>query len=295
MKDTVNILICGVGGQGILLASDVLVDIASEAGLDVKKSEVHGMSQRGGSVVSHVRFGKKVYSPLIRKEEADFIFSFERMETLRYVDFLRKDGVVVVNDQRINPTYTNLTDAYYPTGIERYFEGRAGSVIILPAITIAQELGNPRAANVVMLGVLSRFLEFPEELWRRSIERNVPKKYVELNLNGFRKGREFDYQLEFLPSDSGEVPPVSLKQEAKPPAELRPPLSLPARSGRLRASSSLRRPCRVGRSLLPGRRMKRRSEPRSTHALKGSPRPSSSGMSTQSKGKRRSSEGRRRS
>ena len=227
MKDTVNILICGVGGQGILLASNVLVDIALEAGLDVKKSEVHGMSQRGGSVVSHVRFGKKVYSPLIRKEEADFIFSFERMETLRYVDFLRKDGVVVVNDQRINPTYTNLTDAYYPTGIERYFEGRAGSVIILPAITIAQELGNPRAANVVMLGVLSRFLEFPEELWRRSIERNVPKKYVELNLNGFRKGREFDYQLEFLPSDSGEVPPVSLKQEAKPPAELRPPLSLP--------------------------------------------------------------------
>ncbi len=214
MNDNVSILICGVGGQGILLASDVLVDVAFEAGLDVKKSEVHGMSQRGGSVVSHVRFGEKVYSPLIRTGEADFLFSFERMETLRYIEYLRPGGLAIVNDQRVNPTYVSLKEAFYPSEIGQYFEGRVrpGGVILVPAIKIAQELGNVRAANVVMLGVLSKFLEFPEELWLRSVEKNVPKKYISVNLHAFRAGRNYKYDVSKPPIE--ELSHVPVNQQA---------------------------------------------------------------------------------
>jgi len=187
---TTNILICGVGGQGILLASEILSEAAMESGYDVKKSEVHGMAQRGGSVVSHIRYGEKIYSPLIRKGEADFIFSFERMETLRYLDYLKADGAIIVNDQKISPTVVNIKEAYYPEDVEELCRHRAKEVLFIPAIRIAEELGNIRTVNVIMLGALSRYLNLDESLWLKCIERRVPKKYLEVNIQAFKRGRE---------------------------------------------------------------------------------------------------------
>jgi indolepyruvate ferredoxin oxidoreductase beta subunit len=189
MKNT-NILICGVGGQGILLAGEIISEVAMESGYDVKKSEVHGMAQRGGSVVSHVRYGEKIYSPLIRKGEADFIFSFERMETLRYLDYLRKDGTIIVNDQRISPTVVNIKEAYYPENVEGVCRDRAELVLFIPAIKIAEELGNIKIVNVVMLGALSRYINFDHSVWLKGIEQRTPKKYLQMNIKAFERGKE---------------------------------------------------------------------------------------------------------
>ncbi len=188
--NTTNILICGVGGQGILLAGEILSEAAMESGYDVKKSEVHGMAQRGGSVVSHVRYGEKIYSPLIPKGDANYLFSFERMETLRYLDYLKSDGAIIVNDQKISPTVVNIKEAYYPENVEELCRQRVDDVLFIPAIRIAEELGNIRTVNVIMLGALSRYLNLEETIWLKCIERGVPKKYRDVNILAFERGRQ---------------------------------------------------------------------------------------------------------
>ncbi len=190
MKAVTSVIISGVGGQGILLAGEVLSTAAMEAGFDVKKSEVHGMAQRGGSVVAHVRFGEKVYSPLVKTGEADFILAFERLEALRYLPLLRPGGKVVVNDQRIVPLTVTFGAGSYPENVEEVLSSHAGQVALIPALEIAQELGNTNVVNLVMMGALSRFLPFPNEVWERTLELRVPKKFLELNRKAFARGME---------------------------------------------------------------------------------------------------------
>uniref|UniRef100_A0A7V3RH00 Indolepyruvate oxidoreductase subunit beta n=1 Tax=candidate division WOR-3 bacterium TaxID=2052148 RepID=A0A7V3RH00_UNCW3 len=185
-----NIIICGVGGQGILLSSDILCSAAFCAGYDVKKSEIHGMAQRGGSVISHVRFGKKVYSPLIEEGKADFILAFEKLEALRYAYFLKKNGIFIVNDLQLPPMSVLTGEREYPENITGILS-KIGTVDVIPAQEIALNLGNVRIANVVLLGSLARYLNFPLEVWYTAIKENVKQKYLDLNLHGFEKGRKF--------------------------------------------------------------------------------------------------------
>lgn len=187
MSDRVtNVFICGVGGQGILLASEILATVALERGLDVKKSEVHGMAQRGGSVVSHVRFGRKVYSPVIAEGEADVLVSFEKMEALRWIHYLRKDGKLVVNAQEIIPSGLDS----YPAGIEGEIRERVLDAVFVDALGLAREAGNARAVNTVMLGAFAGFLEFTRDEWKDAIETSVPEKTIDENIAGFELGRK---------------------------------------------------------------------------------------------------------
>ena len=183
---TTNVFIAGVGGQGILLASEILSDMALAKGLDVKKSEVHGMAQRGGSVVSHVRFGEKVYSPVIAEREADVLVSFEKMEALRWVHYVSAEGTVVVNDQEIVPSGMER----YPDSIDEELASRAPGAHMLDALTLANEAGHARAVNTVMLGAFSNYLDFTEDEWRSAIEKRVPPKTVDINLKAFELGRK---------------------------------------------------------------------------------------------------------
>ena len=162
---TKNVMIVGVGGQGSLLASKLLGYLLLNEGYDVKVSEVHGMSQRGGSVVTYVRFGEKVYSPVIDKGEADFIVSFEKLEAARYVEYLKKGGRIVVNTQEIDPMPVITGAASYP------------------------EAGSAKAVNLVLMGILSRYFDIPEEKWISAIEKCVPEKFVEMNKRAFALGR----------------------------------------------------------------------------------------------------------
>lgn len=184
-----NVLVVGVGGQGVLVASEVLAAAALLSGLDVKKSEVHGMAQRGGSVVSHVRFGWTVHSPLVEKGEADFLVSFERLETLRYLDYLRRSSWVVMNDQKVLPLPVSSGKAQYPGGIERIVRGAGLRLKSVDGPGLAERAGNRRAVNSVVLGVLSRLLPFPEELWKDALQGHVPERHLAANLNAFRLGR----------------------------------------------------------------------------------------------------------
>jgi indolepyruvate ferredoxin oxidoreductase beta subunit len=186
MKGTKDVFISGVGGQGILLASEILSDVALAHGLDVKKSEVHGMAQRGGSVVSHVRFGEKVYSPVIAEGEADLLVSFEKMEALRWVHYVSPEGTVIVNDQEIVPSGLEQ----YPDGVDEGLSDRAPRALLIDALRLANEAGHPRAVNTVMLGAFSNYLDFSEEEWRAAIERRVPPKTVDINIRAFELGRE---------------------------------------------------------------------------------------------------------
>ena len=186
MPDRVtNVLICGVGGQGILLASEILSEAALATGLDVKKSEVHGMAQRGGAVVSHVRFGSEVHSPVIADGEADLLVSFEKMEALRWLHALRPEGSLIVNTQEIVPS--GLDE--YPPGIDDELRSRAPGLLVVDALALAREAGNVRAVNTVMLGAFSGLLEFGEDDWRKAIEKHVPPKTAEVNLRAFGLGR----------------------------------------------------------------------------------------------------------
>ncbi|TYP00326.1 indolepyruvate ferredoxin oxidoreductase beta subunit [Geothermobacter ehrlichii] len=190
MVETItNIYLVGVGGQGILLASEILSEALMLAGHDVKKAEVHGMAQRGGSVVSHVRFGSRVYSPIIPEGEGDILFGFELLETYRHLHFLRPDGRVIVNDLRILPPGVNLGLQEYPDAIaERISEAFADTTIV-DAASLATKAGSERAANTVLLGALSRRLELDEAIWRQAITHMVPEKFRELNLRAFELGR----------------------------------------------------------------------------------------------------------
>ncbi len=184
-----NILLTGVGGQGVLLASQILAETALAAGYDVKKAEVHGMAQRGGSVVSHVRFGEEVFSPLISKHEADFLVAFEPLEALRHLAYLRPGGTIIMNNQRILPQSVRIGEAVYPANIDRLCRRVAERVITVEAARVAEELGNRRAANVLVLGLLSTFLPLPDDAWMETIRRRVPARAFQVNREAFEHGR----------------------------------------------------------------------------------------------------------
>jgi len=183
-----NIILTGVGGQGILMASEIICAAAVQAGYDVKKSEVHGMAQRGGSVSSHVRFGEKIYSTLIMKGDCDLLLAFERLEALRMADFVKEDGNIIANDQRINPSTVISGAATYPENIEEILRKRLKSVTFIDVLKIAQQAGNPRAANTAMLGAASRLLDIPADVWKDAIIQKVPERALEANLKSFQMG-----------------------------------------------------------------------------------------------------------
>lgn len=184
-----NIIFCGVGGQGVILASKVLMETAMAGGYDVKESEVHGMAQRGGSVNCNVRFGEKVYSPLIPKNGADFVVSFEMLESVRMLPLLSAKGTLIVNNLQIDPVPVQNGVMEYPSDISGWLTQHLSKVEIVETGEILKEVGNKRALNIVMLGFLSKHLEFPEELWLSSIERLVKPQFVELNKKAFLLGR----------------------------------------------------------------------------------------------------------
>jgi indolepyruvate ferredoxin oxidoreductase, beta subunit len=184
-----NILLVGVGGQGILLASEILSETFMLAGFDVKKSEIHGMSQRGGSVVSHVRYGDKVFSPIVPEGEGDILFGFELMETCRSLPLLRKGAGVIANDLRIPPPAVLSGKQLYPDDLEERIRERFPDFLLVDGQKIATEAGNPRAANTVLLGAVSRRLPIGEKFWLRALEKMVPSKAFEVNRLAFQAGR----------------------------------------------------------------------------------------------------------
>lgn len=185
---TKSVMICGVGGQGILLASDLLSQAMLERGLDVKKSEVHGMSQRGGTVISSVRFGKKVYSPLIGKGEADIILAFEKLEGLRQLHYLKETGSIIVNDFSIAPLPVACGLAEYPENIIKTIKSAVADTTIINGLELAQQAGSARSMNVVLLGGLARKLDIEKALWLSVIKKRVPSKTWEVNKQAFELG-----------------------------------------------------------------------------------------------------------
>ena len=188
-NNTTNILVAGVGGQGVILASDVMSGVFMEAGYDVKKSEVHGMAMRGGIVTSHFRFGKKVYSPLIKEGEVDILFAFEQLEGLRWINHLKPDGKIVMNDHRINTPAVNLGEMEYPKGIPEMIRSKFKGFYLVKGTEIAFQMGDARAANVVLLGAISKLFEVNEELWLNTILNYLPPKVHGLNREAFFTGR----------------------------------------------------------------------------------------------------------
>lgn len=187
--ETKNIMIVGVGGQGTLLTSRILGNVMLQKGYDVKLSEVHGMAQRGGSVVTFVRYGTQVAEPIVEEGCADILIAFERLEALRYIHFLKKDGAVIVNDQRIDPMPVVTGAASYPEGILEAI-GNGHNMYSIDAMAEAIELGNAKAFNVVMLGVAAKHMDFSKEEWLTVIENTVPPKTVEINKKAFEAGYE---------------------------------------------------------------------------------------------------------
>jgi indolepyruvate ferredoxin oxidoreductase beta subunit len=188
MSAVTNVLLAGVGGQGVLLASEVLAEAASICGSDVKKSEVHGMAQRGGSVVSHLRFGPQVHSPLISRGGADFLVSFERLETLRYLDYLHSGSVVLVNTQEILPLPVSVGKARYPSDIDERLRATGVRALFVDGHGLALAAGNAKAVNAVILGALSSILRFPPGVWEEALRRQIPARLVEVNLRAFALG-----------------------------------------------------------------------------------------------------------
>jgi indolepyruvate ferredoxin oxidoreductase, beta subunit len=190
MKETEvkSILVAGVGGQGIILASDIMCMAMMEAGFDVKKSEVHGMAQRGGCVTSHIRYGKKVYSPLAKAEGIDIFIAFEKMESLRYLNYLKKDTSIIVNSEKIYPPTVNIGDMPYPTDIIKYLQRKYKHVKEIDAAGLAQKAGNIKAANVVLLGAASNLILIKSNIWESIIKKSFPEKLINLNLKAFQMG-----------------------------------------------------------------------------------------------------------
>jgi indolepyruvate ferredoxin oxidoreductase beta subunit len=186
---TTNILVAGVGGQGVILASDVMSEVFMEVGYDVKKSEVHGMAMRGGIVSSHFRFGKKVYSPLIKEGEVNILFAFEQLEGLRWINHLKPDGKIVMNDHKVNPPAVNLGEMEYPKGIPEMIRSKFKGFYLVKGTEIAFQMGDARAANVVLLGAISKLFEVNEELWLNTILNYLPPKVHALNREAFSAGR----------------------------------------------------------------------------------------------------------
>jgi indolepyruvate ferredoxin oxidoreductase beta subunit len=196
----VNVLMAGVGGQGVLLASEVLALAALEAGLEAKQSEVHGVAQRGGSVVSHVRFGPRVHSPLIRSGTVDVLYAMERLEALRFAHMVRPGGAIVMNDHAIHPVVMpGAAVTAYPEDVAGFLAGRGFRMLAIPALTTAVELGDKRVANVVLLGVLSTLLPLEESAWTSALTGRFPERFRDLNRRAFEAGRRFE---------SSPVPPT---------------------------------------------------------------------------------------
>lgn len=188
-KPVTNILLVGVGGQGILLASEILAEAFMLAGFDVKKSEIHGMSQRGGSVVSHVRFGSQVFSPVVPEGEGDILFGFELLETYRCLPLLKPGARVVVNDFRIPPPAVLLGQETYPEGLAEKIGARFSDFQLIDGLKLAAEAGDPRAANTVLLGAVAQYLDIADAVWQKALEKMVPKKALAVNLKAFQLGR----------------------------------------------------------------------------------------------------------
>lgn len=189
MKQNINILIIGVGGQGILFASEILSEVILKAGYDVKKSEVHGMAQRGGSVSSHVRFGEKVYSPLIQEGKADILLAFEPAEALRWIHFVKKEGFVLVNENQLIPPIASIKGYAYPNQPVKKLTSQFGSVNSVNADILAEKLGNVKIANMILLGMLSKKLDIPESFWIECIQHRVPVGTTDINQKAFQIGR----------------------------------------------------------------------------------------------------------
>lgn len=187
--ETKNVMIVGVGGQGSLLASKLLGRLLLTKGYDIKVSEVHGMSQRGGSVVTYVRYGEKVYSPIIDKGEADFIVSFELLEAARWTEFLKPGGKIVTNTQQINPMPVITGAAEYPADLAGKMKDAGVDVDAFDALSLAEEAGSSKAVNIVLMGRLSNYFDASEEEWMRAIEESVPEKFLEMNKKAFNLGR----------------------------------------------------------------------------------------------------------
>ncbi len=192
LKQPLSMILVGVGGQGTILASDLLAEVGMRLGYDVKKAEIHGMSQRGGSVTSNLRWAEHVYSPIIPKGSADVLIAFEKLEALRFCEYLRPGGLALVNDFTIMPVSVNAGGVGYP-GDEQLHQGIAQ---ITPAgywidgLAIAEQAGNAKASNVVMIGALARLLDLPDDVLQAAIEVRVPSKYVEVNRRAYLSGRE---------------------------------------------------------------------------------------------------------
>jgi len=189
LSDKMNILIVGVGGQGVLLASEILSEVSMSYGFDVKKSEVHGMSQRGGVVSSHVKIAEKVYSPTIEYGQADILIAFEQAEGLRAVDWLKEDGIAILSTTKMVPAVVTSSKKYnYPDDAIAQTRKKIERVISVPADQIAAELGNPRLVNTILLGVLSNYSPFPISLWTEIIKKRVKPRFIDLNLTAFERG-----------------------------------------------------------------------------------------------------------
>jgi indolepyruvate ferredoxin oxidoreductase beta subunit len=187
---TTNVLVAGVGGQGVILASDIMSEVFMEAGYDVKKSEIHGMAMRGGIVTSHFRFGRKVYSPLIKEGEVDILFAFEQLEGLRWINHLRPNGKILMNDNKVNPPVVNLGEMEYPKNIPEIIESKFKNFYLIKGTEIALQAGDIRAANVVLLGAMSKLFTIQDSLWLDTLLGHLPPKVHDLNRKAFAAGRE---------------------------------------------------------------------------------------------------------
>lgn len=189
MGNVTSVMIVGVGGQGTLLASKLLGNVLLSQGYDVKVSEVHGMSQRGGSVVTYVKYGEKVFSPVVAQGEADLIVAFERLEAARWLPFLKKGGRLIVNDQRITPMPVITGAMEYPEDILTKIREKNVDLVELDALSLAEQAGSPKAVNVALMGVVSATMRLDEAVWQAALEKCVPPKFLEVNKKAFALGR----------------------------------------------------------------------------------------------------------
>ena len=191
MSETKSIMIVGVGGQGTLLASRILGHAIVSQGYDVKVSEVHGMSQRGGSVVTYVRYGGRVDSPIVDKGQADVVLSFEQLEAARYLTYLKPNGTLLTNTQQIDPMPVVTGAAVYPQNLIEKMKAAGVRILALDALTLAKKAGSVKALNVVLLGVLSNYMPFSEDIWKEAISACVPPRFLEVNQKAFALGRAY--------------------------------------------------------------------------------------------------------
>ncbi len=190
--ETKSIMIVGVGGQGSLLASRIIGNVLLSQGYDVKVSEVHGMSQRGGSVVTYVKYGDKVYSPVIEKGEADIIVSFEMLEAARWVSYLKKGGHLITSTQTLDPMPVITGKAEYPSDIIEKIKALGIDIIAADALSLAEQAGNAKASNVVLMGLIASKMSFDDSVWKDAIKQCVPEKFLELNLKAFELGKNIE-------------------------------------------------------------------------------------------------------